>query len=242
MRNLGFRCLGGLTVLAALAAPLPAAGQVPDTPTFAKDVAPIFQAKCEACHRPESIAPMSLRTYPEARPWARSIRARVEARQMPPWHIDKTVGVQHVQERSLAQRRSDRDDPEVGRSGRPAGQPGGHADGQGLADRADLGSGQALRPGGAGPDHPLHAVDPEGRRQRHLVEADRRDRPDRAALGARRGSAAEHDQGPQDHPSRQRRPAAVRPRRAVGRDDARPVQRMGRRQGSASTCDPAAAC
>src|SRR5687767_13067699 len=63
--------------------------------TFTKDVAPIFQEKCEACHRPESIAPMSLRTYEEARPWARSIRARVESREMPPWHIDKTVGVQH---------------------------------------------------------------------------------------------------------------------------------------------------
>ena len=63
-------------------------------PTFTKDVAPIFQEKCEACHRPDSIAPMPLRTYEEARPWARSIRARVEARQMPPWHIDKSVGVQ----------------------------------------------------------------------------------------------------------------------------------------------------
>src|SRR5215218_3254748 len=62
--------------------------------TFTKDVAPIFQAKCQNCHEPGSIAPMSLRTYEEARPWARSIKARVEARQMPPWHIDKSVGVQ----------------------------------------------------------------------------------------------------------------------------------------------------
>jgi hypothetical protein len=69
--------------------------EVPDAPTFSKHVAPIFQAKCEACHRPGSIAPMSLRTFQESRPWARSIKARVEARQMPPWHIDKTVGVQH---------------------------------------------------------------------------------------------------------------------------------------------------
>jgi hypothetical protein len=43
-----------------------------DTPvTFTKDVAPIFQAKCEACHRPNSIAPMSLTTFEEVRPWAR---------------------------------------------------------------------------------------------------------------------------------------------------------------------------
>src|SRR5438105_2010579 len=48
----------------------------PAAPTFTKDIAPIFQDKCEACHRPDSIAPMSLVTYEETRPWARSIRTR----------------------------------------------------------------------------------------------------------------------------------------------------------------------
>ena len=62
--------------------------------TFSKDVAPILQAKCQECHQPNSIAPMSLITYQDARPWARSIKERVASRQMPPWHIDKTVGVQ----------------------------------------------------------------------------------------------------------------------------------------------------
>ena len=62
--------------------------------TFAKDIAPIFQQKCQECHRPHSMAPMSLLTYDEARPWARSIRARVTAREMPPWFLDKTVGIQ----------------------------------------------------------------------------------------------------------------------------------------------------
>jgi hypothetical protein len=62
--------------------------------TFSKDVAPILQAKCQECHQPDSIAPMSLLTYQQARPWARSIKERVATRQMPPWHIDKTVGVQ----------------------------------------------------------------------------------------------------------------------------------------------------
>jgi hypothetical protein len=82
--------------------PAVAGAQVAANPTFTKDIAPIFQAKCEACHRPDSIAPMSLRTYAEARPWARSIRTRVEARQMPPWHIDKTVGIQDFKnDRSL---------------------------------------------------------------------------------------------------------------------------------------------
>jgi hypothetical protein len=62
--------------------------------TFSKDVAPILQAKCQQCHQPNSIAPMSLLTFKDARPWARSIRERVMTRQMPPWHIDPSVGVQ----------------------------------------------------------------------------------------------------------------------------------------------------
>jgi len=62
--------------------------------TFTKDVAPILQQKCQECHRPGSMAPMSLITYQEARPWAKSIRERVVTRQMPPWHIDQHVGVQ----------------------------------------------------------------------------------------------------------------------------------------------------
>ena len=69
------------------------AGEQAAAPTFTKDVAPIFQAKCEACHRPDSIAPMSLVTYQQARPWARSIKARVVEHQMPPFQIDRTVGV-----------------------------------------------------------------------------------------------------------------------------------------------------
>jgi hypothetical protein len=64
------------------------------TVTFSKDVAPIFQAKCQSCHEPGSIAPMSLITFQDARPWARSIKERVGTRQMPPWHVDRSVGVQ----------------------------------------------------------------------------------------------------------------------------------------------------
>ena len=62
--------------------------------TFARDVAPIFQQKCQECHRPNSMAPMSLLTYEESRPWARAIKERVVAREMPPWFLDKTVGIQ----------------------------------------------------------------------------------------------------------------------------------------------------
>jgi mono/diheme cytochrome c family protein len=96
MRGRGFTGWAGLATgmfVLGVAAPAMAA----DTPakvTFSKDVAPIFQAKCQTCHQPNSIAPMSLITFQEARPWARSIRERVSTRQMPPWHIDKSVGVQ----------------------------------------------------------------------------------------------------------------------------------------------------
>src|SRR6516162_6783773 len=65
-----------------------------DQVTFSKDIAPILQAKCQECHQPNSIAPMSLITYQDARPWARAIKERVASHQMPPWHIDKTVGIQ----------------------------------------------------------------------------------------------------------------------------------------------------
>lgn len=71
--------------------------------TFAKDIAPIFQEKCESCHRAGQGAPMSLQTFEEARPWARSIKQRVATRNMPPWHLDKTVGIQEFQnDRSLS--------------------------------------------------------------------------------------------------------------------------------------------
>ena len=63
--------------------------------TFTKDVAPILQQHCQTCHRPGTVAPMSLLTYQQARPWAKAMKAKVAAREMPPWFIDKNVGVQH---------------------------------------------------------------------------------------------------------------------------------------------------
>ena len=54
-------------------------------PTYAKDVAPILHASCINCHRPGEVAPMSLRTFDEVRPWARAIKQKVTSRQMPPW-------------------------------------------------------------------------------------------------------------------------------------------------------------
>jgi cytochrome c553 len=61
--------------------------------TFTKDVAPIMQRACQNCHRPDSMAPMSFLTYEDVRPWARAIKQKVAAREMPPWFIDRTVGI-----------------------------------------------------------------------------------------------------------------------------------------------------
>src|SRR5215510_3931640 len=60
--------------------------------TFNKDVASIFFNNCVQCHRPGEIAPMSLMTYKDARPWARSIKEKVATRVMPPWHADPHFG------------------------------------------------------------------------------------------------------------------------------------------------------
>ncbi|HYA17171.1 MAG TPA: hypothetical protein VEF06_06885 [Bryobacteraceae bacterium] len=67
--------------------------------TFSKDIAPILQRSCQNCHQPNSVAPMSLLTYKDARPWAKSIKTRVLIRDrrgaMPPWYVEKNIGIQH---------------------------------------------------------------------------------------------------------------------------------------------------
>ena len=68
------------------------------SPTFTKDVVPILQRACQRCHRPNSMGPMSLVTYEDVRPWARSVKQRVVQREMPPWHIDRTVGIQRFKD------------------------------------------------------------------------------------------------------------------------------------------------
>jgi hypothetical protein len=90
------RRVSGITLsLLGLAAAASAQAAAQPSRTFTRDVAPIFQRSCQQCHRPGSIAPMSLLTYEEARPWARSIKTRVSAREMPPWFIDRNIGIQH---------------------------------------------------------------------------------------------------------------------------------------------------
>jgi len=101
MANPKLLCVLALTVV--IAYPQFTNAQAANTITFTKDIAPIFQEKCQACHRADSMAPMSLVTYEETRPWAKAIRERVITRQMPPWHLDKTVGIQKFKnDRSLS--------------------------------------------------------------------------------------------------------------------------------------------
>jgi hypothetical protein len=69
--------------------------------TFNKDVAPILYSRCAVCHRPNDIAPMSLLTYKDARPWAAAIREAVAKRTMPPWHADPQVG-EYLNDRRLS--------------------------------------------------------------------------------------------------------------------------------------------
>lgn len=83
---LSLRSFGLLLSSTAMAASLPSA------PTFYKDVAPILQAHCNDCHRPGQIAPMSLLTYDQARPWAAAIKEAVVLRKMPPWPADAPAG------------------------------------------------------------------------------------------------------------------------------------------------------
>src|ERR1044072_5635920 len=71
-----------------------AAGEV----TFTKDIAPILQRSCQNCHRSDGVAPMSLVTYEDVRPYARAIKQRTgigpRAGVMPPWYVEKNIGIQ----------------------------------------------------------------------------------------------------------------------------------------------------
>ncbi|MGH7554443.1 MAG: hypothetical protein ACREMQ_15670 [Longimicrobiales bacterium] len=83
-------------------------GYAPAPITFAKDVAPILQAKCQSCHRPGSIAPMPLIEYADVAKYALKIKMRVQQRTMPPWHIDRSVGItQFKNDRSLSDEQAD---------------------------------------------------------------------------------------------------------------------------------------
>src|SRR5262245_51628087 len=101
------KIIGGTFAVAALAL-IPAAVSlkaetvnVPDNVTFTKDIAPILQRSCQNCHRPDGVAPMSLVTYEDVRPWARAMKQRTSigprAGVMPPWYVEKNIGIQQFQ-------------------------------------------------------------------------------------------------------------------------------------------------
>ena len=96
----------GMTLVSAVAlgvvVPHPVtAGQTESEVTFAADIAPILQRSCQHCHQPDSVAPMPLISYEDVRPWARAIKNRTGlgpvAGVMPPWYVEKNIGIQEYQ-------------------------------------------------------------------------------------------------------------------------------------------------
>jgi hypothetical protein len=76
-----------------------------NTPTYSKDIAPLMQRSCQRCHNPNSVAPMSLLTYDQVRPFAREIKRRTALKYapwsrgvMPPWFLETNIGVQHMED------------------------------------------------------------------------------------------------------------------------------------------------
>jgi hypothetical protein len=90
--------LGSFIAFAAISFAEPSSAPV----TFNKEVLPILQKRCQECHRPGDVAPMALMSYKDTRPWAKSIKAAVLSKKMPPWFADNSV--QHyLNDRSLSQ-------------------------------------------------------------------------------------------------------------------------------------------
>src|SRR5437762_2185531 len=98
---LGFALFAPIIGMAAapqlVAAPADVQGEV----TYTKDIAPIIQRSCENCHRVDGVAPMALSNYDQVRPWARAIKQRTgvgpHAGVMPPWYVEKNIGIQEFQ-------------------------------------------------------------------------------------------------------------------------------------------------
>ena len=100
-----FQVLAGCFITAAL---FPAAGfGQKAVPSYGKDIAPLLYEKCAMCHRAGEVAPMSLMSYNEVRPWARAIKEKVVLRQMPPWYAEGEPGKWH-NDRRLSQAEIDK--------------------------------------------------------------------------------------------------------------------------------------
>ena len=103
----GFAIAAGLVVTGFAGSMAPGAVKaagvaVPDEVTYTRDIAPVLQRSCENCHRTDGVAPMSLSNYEEVRPWARAIKQRTgigpRAGVMPPWYMEKNIGIQHFKD------------------------------------------------------------------------------------------------------------------------------------------------
>jgi mono/diheme cytochrome c family protein len=88
-----------VVALVAPVAPSAQSGSPAGDVTFTRDIAPILQRSCQQCHHPDGAGPMSLVTYEETRPWARALKTRTALRSqrgaMPPWFVEKSIGIQH---------------------------------------------------------------------------------------------------------------------------------------------------
>jgi mono/diheme cytochrome c family protein len=101
--------LGTVAILASVhaTAARPDAAPAATVPTFAKDVAPIVFTNCASCHRSGEVAPMTLTSYEDVRPWAKVIREKVRSREMPPWGADPAHSLKMRNDRSLTQAQID---------------------------------------------------------------------------------------------------------------------------------------
>src|SRR5437867_4033217 len=189
----------------ASTAPPAAAG-----PTFARDVATIFYKNCTNCHRPGEIAPMSLLTFTDARPWARSIATRVAKGTMPPWHADPSHG-EFLNDRRLTELEKNTIVQWVN-AGAPEGNPADlPAEPAGALRAADAASRSAVRVPGR---HHANSGGPDRRPPvaARAAEASGSQRSPGAADGAvdwrvRAGSARAHLSGRQRHEAAGRRHA-----------------------------------
>ncbi|MDR1990807.1 MAG: cytochrome c [Acidobacteriaceae bacterium] len=103
--GVGAGLLAAIGVVGVFARPATISAQQPAAApavTYTKDIAPILQRSCEGCHRKDGVAPMSLSTYEEVRPWARAIKQRTgigpHAGVMPPWYAEKNIGIQEYRD------------------------------------------------------------------------------------------------------------------------------------------------
>ena len=103
MKVLGIISSAVLGIVISLSPTLASAQRVDQDITFSRDIMPILQDNCQECHRAEGIGPMPLMNYDDAKLWAPLIQLKVVNRQMPPWHIDRTIGLQKFKnDRSLS--------------------------------------------------------------------------------------------------------------------------------------------